>query len=405
MKQEIRNWSRIYFEAIKIRQNSEMISLHLRNWITYLLSFFCVFLFFPVVAPAMEINAKSAVLMDADSGRVLYEKNPHMRLPQASTTKITSGIIALEKGNLEDKVVISKYAAETGGSAIWLETGEVLTLEDLIYAMLLNSANDATVAVAEHIAGSEKDFVEMMNSLAKDVGAVDTHYVNPHGLHDKNHYSSAYDLALLGRYAMKNPQFEKIVATQKRIIPWAGHEWNRMLTNKNAFIQNPELYPGADGIKNGFTTPAGYCLVASATRDGMRLIAVVMDCPVATEEVKKLFDYGFNNFDRTLLLSQGEVVKKVTLENKQELGLIAAEPLYAALRLEEANEVQMEITVPENIPLPLRKGTIYGKAIYKVDGEVVGMVNLLASQDYEKPSFLSSLWSLVVNVLAYLAPA
>lgn len=380
--------------------------MQFRRFFVYCACFLCVMFLFPPLAVAIEINAKSAVLMDADSGRVLYEKNAHMRLPQASTTKITSAIIALEKGNLEDKVIISKNAAETGGSSIWLEAGEKLTLEQLIYAMLLNSANDATVAVAEHIAGSEEEFVKMMNSLARNVGAVDTHYVNSHGLHEENHYSSAYDLALLARYAMKNPKFEEIVATEKKVIPWEGHEWSRMLTNKNAFIKNPELYPGADGIKNGFTTPAGYCLVASATRDGMRLIAVVMNCPGATGEIKKLFDYGFNNFNRTMLLSQGEVVKKISLEkNKQELCLVCAEPFYAALRLEEADELELEVTVPEDIPLPVRKGNICGKAIYKVNGEVIGMVNLLAADSLEKPSFLSSLWGLVVNVLSHLAPS
>jgi len=360
-------------------------------------------LLWPATAQALDISAKSAVLMDADSGRVLYEKNPHLRLPQASTTKITSAILAIEKGNLTDKIKISEYAAETGGSAIWLETGEVLTLEDLLYAMLLNSANDAAVAVAEHIAGSEKNFVKMMNQFAGEVGAKDTHYVNPHGLHDDNHYSSAYDLALLARYAMQNPTFEKIVATKKRVIPWAGHEWNRLLINKNKFIANPDLYPGADGIKNGFTTPAGYCLVASATRNGMRLIAVVMDCPGATEEVKKMFDYGFDNYNRTLLLSRGETVDRLVLENDTKLGLVSAVPFYAALRQDEAGKVDVEITVPEDISLPVKKGSVCGKAVCKVDGELIGMVNLLAAESVDKPGLFASLWKFVVNVLSSLA--
>lgn len=351
-----------------------------------------------VALPAVE--AKSAVLMDADSGRILFEKNEHERLPQASTTKITSAIIALEKGNLKDKVKISKYAAETGGSAIWLETGEVLSMEQLMYAMLLNSANDATMAVAEHIAGNEAQFVKMMNAKAKEIGAVDTHYVNPHGLHDDNHYSSAYDLALIARYAMKNETFEKIVATRKKIIPWAGHPWNRVLYNKNKFIENPELYPGVDGVKNGFTTPAGYCLVASCKRNGMRLIAVVMHAPNATDDIMELFDYGFNNFDRTLLLSGGETVKRLTLNNRQTLDLVSAEPFYAALRLKEADKVKVNITVPENVSLPVKKGEVYGKAVYEVDGQVVGMVNLLASRNVDKDNWLKSVWRLVVDMLS-----
>lgn len=361
-----------------------------------------VLLLWPATAHGLEISAKSAVLMDADSGRVLYEKDSHLRLPQASTTKITSAILAIEKGNLTDKITISKYAAETGGAAIWLETGEVLTLEDLLYAMLLNSANDAAMAVAEHIGGNEENFVKMMNDFARDLGAKDTHYVNPHGLHDDNHYSSAYDLALLGRYAMQNPTFEKIVATEKRVIPWAGHEWNRLLINKNKFIHNPDLYPGADGIKNGFTTPAGYCLVASATRNGMRLIAVVMDCPGATEEIKKMFDYGFQNYKRTLLFSRGETVDKLRLENEASLGLISAEPFYAALKQDEAEKVNVEVTVPEDISLPIKKGNVCGKAVCKVDGEVIGMVNLMAADSVKKPGLFSSLWQFVITVFSSL---
>lgn len=360
-----------------------------------ILCFFCVI---PLTASALDINAKSAVLMDADSGRVLYEKNAHQRLPQASTTKITSGILALEHGNLQDQVVVSQHAAETGEAGIWLEAGETLTLEQLVYAMLLNSANDASTAVAEHIGGSERNFVQMMNDLAREIGAKDTHYVNPHGLDADNHYSSAYDLALLGRYAMKNEAFETIVATQSKVMPWEGHEWSRLLTNKNIFIAKPELYPGADGIKNGFTTPAGYCLVASATRDGMRLIAVVMSCPGATEEVKRMFDYGFNNFNRTLLFSRGESVRNVRLENDIEVELITAEPFYTALKQEEADQVNIEVTVPESLCLPLKKGHVCGKAICTVDSKPVGMVNVVAAENVDKPGVLVSLWQIVLNI-------
>ena len=366
---------------------------------TYPILALLLVLLVPTGVQALEVSAKSAVLMDADSGRVLYEKNSHQPLPQASTTKITSAILALEKGNLTDKVRVSKYAAETGGSSIWLETGEVHTLEHLLYAMLLNSANDATVAVAEHICGSEENFVKTMNAFAQEIGAENTHYVNPHGLHDDNHYSSAFDLALIARYAMQNPKFAEMVATKKMIIPWEGHEWDRLLINKNKFIANPDLYPGADGIKNGYTTPAGYCLVASATKNGMRLIAVVLDCPRATEEIKKMFDYGFNNYKRTLLFSRGETVDRLRLnENNTALGLVSAEPFYAALQQNEIDKVGVEVTIPEDITLPIKKGNICGKAICKVDGELIGMVNLMASENVEKPGLLASLWRFIVKM-------
>ena len=213
------------------------------------------------------------------------------------------------------------------------------------------------------------------------------------------HYSSAYDLALIARYAMKNPQFAKIVATEKKTIPWAGHEWSRLLVNHNKFITNPELYPGVDGVKNGYTKEAGYCLVASAKRNGMRLIAVVLNSPDPSAEVMQLFDYGFENFDRTLLLSGGETVKTISLKNNQHLSLVAAEPFYAALGLKEAGRVIVNVNVPQDVSLPVKKGEVYGKAVYEVDEQVIGMVNLLAARDVEKDTWLSFVWRMFVDAI------
>jgi len=366
-----------------------------------LICFVCILFIFTI--PALggsipDVGAKGAVLMDAGSGRVLFEKEAHRRLPPASTTKIVTAILALEKGNLGDRVVVSKKAAETGGSAIWLEEGEVLTLEELLYAVLLSSANDAAVAVAEHVAGSEANFVRMMNRKAREIGARDTHFANPHGLHNEEHYSTAYDLALLGRYAMADTRFEKIVGTRKKVIPWAGHEWSRLLINKNKLIGKPRLYPGADGIKNGYTTQAGNCLVASATRNNMRLIAVVMDAPNATEEAIKLLDFGFDNFKKVRLVSRGEVVSKVNVRDYGPVKLVAAESLSVALKESEVDRVETVVSVPEEVGINVARGDVLGQVVYRLNGEVIGKVNLLASETVVKNTWLSSLWQIFLDI-------
>jgi len=350
----------------------------------------------------LDIYAEGAVLMDAETGRVLWAKNPHKRLFPASTTKILTAVLALEKGKLDSTVVVSREAAETGGSAIWLEEGEKLTLEDLLYAVLLSSANDAAAAVAEHIGGTQENFVRMMNEKAKAIGAEDTHFVNPHGLHDEKHYTTAYDLALIGRYAMTNSEFEKIAATKKKIIPWAGHDWSRLLINKNNLIRNPELFPGADGIKNGYTTPAGNCLVASATRNGMRLIAVVLDAPNATGEAVRLLDYGFKNYSKEKLVTKGEILGSFKVKGYGRVNLVASRSMGAALREGEKNRVEAVVYAPKKVDHSVKKGDVMGKIKFTVDGETITTVDLVAAETVKNP-WLSGLLKVFFDVFSFWA--
>ncbi|NLO89702.1 MAG: D-alanyl-D-alanine carboxypeptidase [Clostridia bacterium] len=331
------------------------------------------------------IYAEGAVLMDAESGRVLWAKNPHKRLFPASTTKILTAVLALEEGELDSTVVVSKEASETGGSSIWLEEGERMTLEDLLYAVLLSSANDAAAAVAEHIGGTQENFVRMMNEKAKAIGAKETHFANPHGLHDEQHYTTAYDLALIARYAMTNSEFERIVATKKKVIPWAGHEWSRLCINKNNLIRNPELFPGADGIKTGYTTPAGHCLVASATRNGMRLIAVVLDAPSATAEAVSLLDYGFKNYSKKTLVTKGEILGSFKIKGYGRVNLVASQSMGAALREGEKDKVEAVVYAPEKVNHPVKKGDVMGKIKFTVDGETITTVDLVAAETVKNP--------------------
>ncbi len=342
------------------------------------------------VQPVVE--ATSAVLLEAASGQVLYDKNPHERRPQASTTKITTAIVALEKGKLTDKVQISKTAAETPESAIWLEEGEELTLEQLMYALMLFSANDAASAIAEHIGGSEAKFAEMMNAKAREIGAKDSHYVNPHGLDNPNHYTSAYDLAILARYGLtKVPGFAGIVRTQEKHIPWAGHPYERVLRNRNKLLKT---YPGADGVKTGYTNDAGRCLVASATRQGMQLIAVVMDSPDMFKETALLLDWGFAHYIKQDLVTTDQPVRQVQVKDGLANRITArtAKDVTLALTPEDMSKVKVEVDLPERLEAPVAKQQKLGIMKIIAPGQPLITVDLLSDSSVARKSKWQLFW-------------
>ncbi|HBT48007.1 MAG TPA: D-alanyl-D-alanine carboxypeptidase [Peptococcaceae bacterium] len=329
--------------------------------------------------------------MDALTGQVLWSKDPHKRLPQASTTKITTAILALERGNLNDLVRTSKKAAEVGEASIYLGEGETLTLEELLYALLLRSANDAAVAIAEHIAGSEEEFVKLMNAKAREIGAENTHYANPHGLSAPDHYSSAYDLALIARYALQNPKFKEIVATKETIIPWPGKPWDRLLVNNNQLLWGYYAYPGADGVKTGYTREAGQVLVASATRDGHQLIAVVMNSPNRYDETRRLLDYGFEHFTHRVLMGRGERVAMAPVSRGlgEAVPAVTASPVVVAVPKGAPLEWQQDIQIWPGLAAPLKRGDKVGAVVFKWEDHKV-TVDLVAGEDMrEQPWWLA----------------
>lgn len=252
-----------------------------------------LFAFFSMLsaqAASIPVTAKSAILVEAETGRVIMEKNAEARAFPASTTKMITGILAIESGHLTDKVTVSKKAAEAEGSSIWLEAGEQLTLEQLCYGLLLHSGNDAAVAIAEYLGGSETNFVAQMNALAAAIGTTGTHFANPNGLPNPNHYTTAHDLSRIAAYGLKNPEFQKIVATNHALIPWGNKPYQRELFNSNHLLNT---FDGANGVKTGYTDAAGPCLVASARRNGLELIAVVLDSEDCWGDAAKMLETGF----------------------------------------------------------------------------------------------------------------
>ncbi|WP_247747134.1 D-alanyl-D-alanine carboxypeptidase family protein [Alkalihalobacillus sp. BA299] len=265
-----------------------------------------------------ELYSEAAILIDSKSGKVLYEKNSHQKMYPASITKIITGILAIEEGHLSEKVTVSQNAREVIGTRVYLLEGEEVTLKKLIQGLLISSGNDAGVAIAEHISGSEKAFASKMTKFVKEtIGVENTNFTNPHGLFDEMHYTTAYDMAKISKYAMRNDTFRDIVSTKE--LRWIGEGWETTIYNHNRMLWN---YEGATGIKNGFVRKSGYTLVTSVVQEDTELIAVTLNAPSskhAYRDMHRLFDYGFENFE-TKLISKNEVFEdpfggKYTLAN------------------------------------------------------------------------------------------
>lgn len=255
-------------------------------------------------------NAEAAALIDVESGRLLYSHNGDKRMRIASLTKIMTAIVAIENGDLSDIVKTSSRAAGKEGSSIYLKVGEEMSLHYLLYGLMLRSGNDAAVAIAEHVGGSEEGFVWMMNEKARELGLANTHFMNPHGLDHDDHYSSANDLARLTAYALRNPVFREIVKTRVKKVPNPNAEWDYIWTNKNKMLT---MYEGADGVKTGYTKLAHRCLVSSATRGGQQLAAVTLNDGDDWADHQRLLDWGFRHYPLRTIVEEGRKIAGYSL--------------------------------------------------------------------------------------------
>jgi D-alanyl-D-alanine carboxypeptidase (penicillin-binding protein 5/6) len=327
------------------------------------------------------INARSALVMDFETGTILYEKNAYRKRPMASTTKIMSAIIALENGDLDADVLISGKAAGMGGSVMGLTKGSTVKLRDLLHGMLICSGNDAAVAIAEHIGGSVEGFCEMMNDKAIEIGAFSTSFSNPHGLDAENHYTTAYDLAKITRYALKNPYFNEVV--KKREFYFNG----RVLKSTNEMLT---LYEGADGVKTGYTGLAGRCLVTSATKNETRFISVVLFCDtknLRTSSSQKILDYSFTEFGKVFLVEKGRIVGSVKVnraKSLQEVLVYVSEDLTAILKHSQRDNLYTRISLPEYVMAPVRQGKIMGTISIFQGDKIIAETSLIALESTQK---------------------
>lgn len=341
------------------------------------ISLFCL----DLTCYALDLSAESAVLYEPISGRFLYEKNKDQKMPMASTTKIVSAITAIENGNLKDIVTTSKYAAAVEGSSVWLAEGEKQTLLDMLYGMMLSSGNDAAIAVSEHVGGNCDNFAKLMNQTAKIAGAENSNFQNPSGLDNENHYTTAADLAKITGYAMKNETFKTIVATKSHTMPWEGHEWDRKLKNHNKLLFQ---YDGCDGVKTGFTKKSGRCLVSSATRNGVQLIAVTLKDPDDWKDHTALLDYGFSRLSAKTLIEKGQKTEPVPVKNGEADRVSAVFSESIVMPVAEGDNADFKVTFAENVEAPVKSGDVVGFAEVFLNGKSVGKTDIVAAESVQR---------------------
>ncbi len=368
----------------------------IKRTLIYLLIFQCFLVNLSTAYAAPSLLSESAILIDAKSGTILAQKDADKKMYPASLTKIMTAIIAIEMGKLTDVITVDDDTPhEIEGSHIALEPGEILTLKDLLYALMLPSANDAASAIAKYYGKSSDGFVKIMNQKAKELGALNTHFENPHGLHSENHYTTAADLALITKYAMENETFRKVVATTKYEIQTTNKKdepryfttLNKLLYNTNnnqiyvdgAYIS--PYYEYATGAKTGYTPEAGYCLAATAKKDGTELIAITMK-GISLEmyqDAHNLFNYGFGEYENTTLISKNTFVKNIKIANgdSKEISVITENELTALIEKSSSGDIKSNV-IMNDITLPIEKNDVVGKIEYTLNNEVIGTVNLIS---------------------------
>ena len=339
-------------------------------------------------------SARAAVLMEAETGRILYEKNPHQKMPMASTTKIMTAILALENSHLSDIVTVSPSASGVEGSSLYLAAGEKLTMEQLLYGLMLRSGNDAATAIAEHLGKSIEGFAEMMNKKAREIGAMNTNFMNPHGLHHDQHYTTAYDLALISAYAMKNSTFREIASTKYYKMPWEGQPWDRVVMNKNALLWD---YEGANGIKTGYTMASRRCLASAALRNDMQLVAVVLDCQPWFEDSAAILNYGFSNYEMKKLFSTKEVVGQIPIKDgfEKNVELVLQDDISIPLAEGEMDHLNITLQHPEILKAPIIAGTRVGSIDITLGDEVRISKDIYAASTVKENTFPSNLRNII----------
>ena len=347
-----------------------------------------------------NINSRSAIVFDRNSKEVIYGKDENTKKKMASTTKIMTCIVVLEKGELTDTVIVSKNAAGTGGSRVGLKTGDKVTVQDLLYGLMLCSGNDAAVALAEHVGGSVEGFAELMNAKAKELNLSNTNFVTPHGLDNENHYTTAYELAIMADYGLKNKTFRSIVGTKNITININGKPRN--LNNTNELLGSVS---GVYGVKTGFTNGANRCLVSSCKRDNLDIITVVLGADTKkfrTQDSLKLINYAMNNYKDINVEKQiNEEFEKWKKENKSsmyinkgikenaEVELEKIENKYITIKNTQENNIKIEINNIKKYEAPLTKGTVIGVVTVNVKGKTKLVVNIQASETIKRKNMLN----------------
>lgn len=326
-----------------------------------------------------ELSARAAILVSADTGKALLEHNADDTLPMASTTKIMTALVAIENASLDTNITVTDEAVGVEGSSIYLCEGEMLTLEELLYALLLESANDAAVAIAIGVGGSVESFVQLMNARACSLGLTQTSFENPHGLDGDKHYTTARELAVIAKVALENEELARIFATPKMYIRFErdGITTERLLVNHNRMLR---LYDGAIGVKTGYTKKSGRCLVSCARRNGMTFIAVTLDAPDDWQDHAMMLDFGFESYENAELCSKLEISEILSVTGGAEEYVTVCNPdaCYAVLP-RQRGEITHRIELKRFEHAPIEKGEVLGRVVFLCEGVVIGQTPLVAA--------------------------
>lgn len=359
-----------------------------------------------------QINARAAIIYDRSTKQIIWGKNEMEKRAMASTTKIMTAIVVLENANLDDVVTISKKAAGTGGSRLKIRAEDKITVRDLLYGLMLRSGNDAAVALAEHVGESVEGFAGLMNKKAEQIGLKNTHFVTPHGLDDENHYTTAYELAILTDYALENSTFKKIVNTKSTQIRINENPMNIYNTNELLGV-----LPGVDGIKTGFTNNAGRCLVTSCTRDENQIITVVLGCDTKkqrTSDSTKLIEYAYKNYKRIDIeqmvkkefenwkqINENRIYINKAKNENMELELGSIEKKVIPIKNDKQKDINFEINVIYNFEAPVEKNSKIGNIVIKNKDSVIEIVDIICANNIEKKTISDYIVEFIGNIANY----
>lgn len=368
-----------------------------------------IFLIFPIITFAEAkpvISGHNAIVIDRNSNRILYEKKGFEKAYIASTTKIMTCIIAIENNDLKSIVKISKKAAQTGGSDVELKENDEIVLSELLYGLMLKSGNDAAVAIAEHTSGNIEEFAKLMNKKANELGAFSTNFITPHGLDTDNHYSTAYDLAIITNYALKNETFKEIVSTAYHTMTFLNGK-TKELKNTNPLLFS---YPGTTGVKTGYTGLANRCLVVSAKQNDMELIAVTLGEPsskLRISDTSKLLNYCFKNYTLYNITKLYPQNSSISVKKSIEKNIIPPyeKELILPLTQQEKQNITLKKYIPDEINAPVKQNEKIGKVQFTLNDEILGEINLVSPKDISRrnvTSYYSSLLSEFFNYSNYL---
>ncbi|MBR7133252.1 MAG: D-alanyl-D-alanine carboxypeptidase [Clostridia bacterium] len=340
----------------------------------------------PYNISALGTSARAAILINGDTGEVIYEQNADEQLPMASTTKIMTALLLCENGDFDREITVTAEMLRVEGSSMGLLAGDTVTLHDLLYGLLLASGNDAANVVAYVLGGTVDGFAKLMNKKAQELGLANTHFVTPSGLDAEGHFTTARDLATLARYAMQNDYFAEAAATQKATLEYGNPPYKRSLTNHNKLLKT---FDGAVGVKTGFTKRSGRCLVSAAKRDGKYVIAVTLHDPNDWDDHSSMLEYGLSKLEITEIKPENNCCKIPVVGGKTSDLMIEVEPLSVCFL--DASRLSCEINLPQFVYAPINKGDVIGTAVYKNGDTVIETKSLTAQSEITAAVYKKSL--------------